>query len=293
MRLSVISLLDRILAKPKAAAAPTATQEPQPTMGTDQLKLAAPLRHARFADDPTLAQVAAGQATLAPGAKGEAAAKVQQALQDMAFVLPSGVDGAYGNQTVTAVKNFQSMAGLKRTGVVDADTLKALDRYAPPAGQTSWSEGADPGPVPNPDLGNGRKARVVVDTSQHRLFLFDKNGDLEKIYGVRSGNNAKGWGTKAGIKVIDGKNNNPTEVAKTLWGGTGNAFGTRLLNLSDYNLETNTKFYGKNKGQELHGTYDENSIGQDFSHGCVGLKNADIEEIYDKLGNGELVKFQD
>src|SRR5690349_2957524 len=103
MRLSVLSLLDRFLPKPAAPAAPAAVQEPQPTMGTDQLKITVPLRNARFADDPTLAQVAAGNGTLAAGAQGEAAAKVQQALQDMAFVLPSGVDGAYGKQTSTAV----------------------------------------------------------------------------------------------------------------------------------------------------------------------------------------------
>jgi peptidoglycan hydrolase-like protein with peptidoglycan-binding domain len=290
LRLNLVSTIERLVGRP----APQARQEPKPASGpvmaADTLSVSPVLRNSRFAGTPELDAVLKG-GQLAKGAKGDAVAHVQQALQDMAFVLPAGVDGGFGNQTAQALKNFQSAAKLPQTGVLDRDTLVALDKFAPPAGQTSWEPGADRSLVPSPDLGKGKKARVVVDISQHRLFLFDKNGDLEKIYGVRSGNSAKGWGTQAGLKVIDGKNNDPKAVAQSLWGGTGTAFGTRLLNLSDYNLETGKKFYGKHKGQELHGTFDNNSIGQDFSHGCVGLKNADIEEIFDKLGNGEFVRF--
>jgi lipoprotein-anchoring transpeptidase ErfK/SrfK len=248
--------------------------------------------HARFRGDTQLAQVLAGQATLAPGAKGPAVKKIQQALSDMAFYIPGGVDGAYGGNTAQAVKNFQSMAKLPQTGTLDAATLKALDQYAPPAGLTSWSEGADPGPIPDPAVGK-KKARVVVDISQHRLFLYDKQGKLEKIYGVRTGRTESGWDTKPGIKVVDGKNADPRAVSDALWpDSNGQAFGTRLLNLSDYDPKTGKKYLGANKGQELHGTYQDYSIGRDFSHGCVGLRNIDVEEIFDRLGNGELVKFQ-
>ncbi|MFP5502330.1 MAG: L,D-transpeptidase family protein [Candidatus Sericytochromatia bacterium] len=261
-----------------------------PVFHKDEVKVKSLLRHERFAGDAELAAVIAGKAALTKGAKGDAVQKVQQALQDMAFVLPSGADGAFGNQTAQALKNFQSAAGLPQTGELDAKTLKALDQHAPAPGQTSWS-GGQSSLVPSPDLGHGKKARVVVDISQHRAFLYDQDGELTKIYGVRSGNGAKGWDTKPGVKVIDGKNNDPTSIARQLWGGSGDAFGTRLLNLSDYDLETGKKYLGKHKGQELHGTYQEESIGRDFSHGCVGLKNADIEEIFDQVKNGELVHF--
>jgi peptidoglycan hydrolase-like protein with peptidoglycan-binding domain len=283
------------LTKPPAAPAPAPATPPAPAPVVPGDRLTTSTRgpaHARFRGDTQLAQVLAGQATLAPGARGPAVKKVQQALSDMAFYIPGGVDGAYGSNTAQAVKNFQSLAKLPQTGTLDADTLKALDQYAPPAGQTSWSEGADPGPIPDPAVGR-KKARVVVDISQHRLFLYDKDGKLEKIYGVRTGRTESGWDTKPGVKVVDGKNADPRAVSDALWpDSNGQAFGTRLLNLSDYDPKTGKKYLGAHKGQELHGTYQDYSIGRDFSHGCVGLRNVDVEEIFDKLGNGELVKFQ-
>lgn len=291
LRLNLVSTISQLLGRPVAASK---QETPAPVQGpklpTDILKVTPMLRSARFSGQAELEGVLKGE-TLTKGAKGEGVKAVQQALQDMAFVLPAGVDGAFGNQTAQALKNFQSAVGLPQSGELDAATLRALDQHAPAPGKTAWDPGSQHSLVPNPDLGKGKKARVVVDISQHRLFLFDKNGDLEKIYGVRTGNSAKGWGTQAGLKVIDGKNNDPREVAKSLWGGAGTAFGTRLLNLTDYNLETEKKFLGKHKGQELHGTFDNNSIGQDYSHGCVGLTNQDVEEIFDKLKNGELVRF--
>lgn len=291
LSLNLVSTISRILGRPVAQAKPDQAKVPaQPKMATDILKVTPTLRNSRFAGSPELEAVLQG-GTLAKGAKSDAVKQVQQALEDMAFVMPAGVDGGFGNQTAQALKNFQSAAKLPQTGELDAATLRALDQHAPAAGKTAWDPGARHDLAPSPDLGHGKKARVVVDISQHRLFLYDKNGELDKIYGVRTGNAAKGWGTQAGVKVIDGKNNDPTEVAKTLWGGTGTAFGTRLLNLTDYNLETEKKYLGKHKGQELHGTFDNNSIGQDFSHGCVGLKNSDVEEIFDQLRNGEFVRF--
>jgi peptidoglycan hydrolase-like protein with peptidoglycan-binding domain len=287
-----IGFFDNLLPKPgpsKPATPPAApaTPAPAPAPG-DRLTTSGP-RHERFRGDAQLGQVLAGQ-KLGNGSIGPAVQKVQQALLDMAFFIPGGADGRYGLNTAQGVKNFQSMAGLPQTGEVDAETLKALDKYAPPAGKTSWSEGADPGPVPSPAVGK-KKARVVVDLSQHRLFLFDKKGNLEKIYGVRSGR--EGMNTAAGVKIVDGKNADPRAVSDALWPDSGGqAFGTRLLNLSDYDPATGRVYKGAHSGQELHGTYQDYSIGRDFSHGCVGLRNVDIEEIFDKLGNGELVKFQ-
>lgn len=290
---SLLSFIQRVFNRTADGNGGGKTEAPPapPVFQKDEVKVQSLLRHERFAGDADLAAVIAGKGALTKGAKGDAVQKVQQALQDMAFVLPSGVDGAFGNQTAQALKNFQSAAGLPQTGELDDKTLKALDRHAPAPGQTAWSGGSQSSLVPSADLGHGKKARVVVDISQHRAFLYDKDGEIQKIFGVRTGKTSKGWDTKPGVKVIDGKNDNPTAIAKQLWGGSGDAFGTRMINLSDYDLETGKKYLGKHKGQELHGTYQEHSIGQDFSHGCVGLKNADIEEIFAQVGNGELVHF--
>lgn len=280
----------QILEQPRRTGAPNRLPPaPSKPLGADTLVTRGGLKGDRFAADPTLGAVAAGKAILGVGASGASVAAVQQAFVDMAFLVPGSVDGRFGPQTARSVENFQALAGLPQTGVVDRATMRALDRLAPPAGKQSWEPGVNPGPVPDPRVGD-KIARVVVELKQHRAFLFDQQGQLEKIYGCRTGKD--GTPTVPGVKIVDGKNDNPAAVSNALWPGSGGrAFGTRLLNLSDYDPETGRKYYGPHHGQELHGTYQDASIGQNFSHGCVGVRNQDIQEIFDQVANGELVRF--
>ncbi|HEY9721773.1 MAG TPA: L,D-transpeptidase family protein [Oscillatoriaceae cyanobacterium] len=285
-----LSRILQILEQPRRPGAPRTLPQIAPqTMNSDKLTKSAVLKGDRFASDAGLNAVGAGQTTLGQGAVGPSVKAVQQAFVDMAFLIPGGVDGMYGPQTAQSVRNFQQMAGLPQTGVVDQATMKALDRYAPPAGKQSWDTGVNPGPLPDPRVGK-KIARVVVETQQHRAFLFDKTGKLTKIYACRSGKTSTP--TVPGVKIVDGKNDNPAAVSNALWPTSGGrAFGTRLMNLSDYDPETGRTYLGPHHGEELHGTYEDNSMGQNFSHGCVGLRNADIEEIYNQVANGELVRF--
>ena len=280
----------------KAPAAPTPAPAPAaPVIAPDTLRTSSPFGNRRFAAHADLAAVHGGK-VLRAGASSQGVAAVQKALTDMGFVVPGGTGGYYGAQTTQALKNFQVMAGLTPDGALGPQTMRALDRYAPAPNQTSWAPGADPGPIPSPDLGHGKKARVVVSISQHRAFMFDKAGNLTKIYGVRTGkaDHADGRGglTTEGVRVVTGKNNDPAEVSNRLWPESGGmAFGTRLIDLTRVDVATGQRLGGGGNGQELHGTYQEGSIGRDFSHGCVGLKNADIEEIYNTLRVGEFVRF--
>lgn len=277
-----------------APPAPAPGPAPAPKIPADTLRTRTPFANRRFAAHADLGQVHAGR-VLRPGATTAGVAAVQRALIDMGFAVPGGPGGYYGAQTTQALKNFQTMAGLEADGVLGPQTMRALDKYAPPPGLTSWAPGADPGPIPDPDLGNGKKARVIVSISQHRAFMFDKAGNLEKIYGVRTGKadhaDGRGGRTTPGVRVVTGKNNDPTEVSNRLWPESGGAaFGTRLIDLTHVDPATGRRLPDGN-GQELHGTYQEGSIGRDFSHGCVGLTNQDIEEIYDKVRVGEFVRF--
>lgn len=274
--------------------APASVQQPAAPMPKDTFRTASPFGNRRFAAHADLAALHAGKVMRA-GTTSAGLAAVQRALIDMGFAVPGGAGGYYGAQTTQAIKNFQVMAGLVADGSLGPKTMSALDRLAPPPGLTSWDQGADPGPIPSPDLGHGKKARVVVSISQHRAFMFDKAGNLTKIYGVRTGkaDHADGRGglTTAGVRQVTGRNNDPTSVSQALWPESGGkAFGTRLIDLTLVDPATGKKQAGAN-GQELHGTYQEGSIGRDFSHGCVGFTNGDIEEIYDNLRVGEFVRF--
>jgi peptidoglycan hydrolase-like protein with peptidoglycan-binding domain len=241
-----------------------------------------PLRNERFANQPELAGVLAGQTQLDAGSKGPAVRAVQQALADMGFSLPGGVDGALGAQSAKAVRNFQVHArsafpGVQPTGKVDAATLRALDALAPALGQRGQTQH-----LPAPGY-KGTPVRVVVVKNEHRTFLFDARGRLQSIFG-----NAVGTGatrTDSGLKKVTGKLNEAQSHAlgKKLWGGP--VFGPRIIDLSWAD--------GSRSGEELHGTSAPAQLGEDVSHGCVRHDNADILALYDALQVGDRVAIVD
>ncbi|MDP3155454.1 MAG: L,D-transpeptidase family protein [Archangium sp.] len=231
----------------------------------------------RFAGDAQLGAVLAG-GTLTSGAKGEGVKKLQQAMTDMGFALPNAADGSFGPMSAKAVKNFQVNASkmfpdVKPTGIVDAATLRALDSLAPAAGQQGQSKNV---PVP---FFEGKPVRVVVLKDEHRTFLFDKQGKLEKI--LMNAVGAKATSTDEGFKKVTTKLGEAESLAlgQRLWGGP--VFGPRLLDLSWAD--------GSRSGEELHGTSNNKQLGEDVSHGCVRHSNEDILKLYDALKVGDHV----
>jgi peptidoglycan hydrolase-like protein with peptidoglycan-binding domain len=86
-------------------------------------------RHWRVSKwDKTMANP--GQPTISPGATGEVVRRLQRALRrtpDLGLT----VDGVFGQQTETAVKEFQQGAGLVADGIVGAQTWNALPDGGP------------------------------------------------------------------------------------------------------------------------------------------------------------------
>jgi lipoprotein-anchoring transpeptidase ErfK/SrfK len=62
--------------------------------------------------------------------------------------------------------------------------------------------------------------------------------------------------------------------------GKGNPVGTRWVGLSQ-------------KGYGIHGTNAPKSIGRAASHGCIRLRNRDMEELFGMLRVGDVVKIRD
>ncbi|MFA5083026.1 MAG: DUF4157 domain-containing protein, partial [Hydrogenophilaceae bacterium] len=86
------------------------------------------LRAARFAGDPVLEACFDDERYLQSGSQGPAVSKLQQALVDAGFPLPThGVDGIFMSETQTALKNYQRSHGLDPDGVVGPLTMGALD----------------------------------------------------------------------------------------------------------------------------------------------------------------------
>jgi L,D-transpeptidase ErfK/SrfK len=61
--------------------------------------------------------------------------------------------------------------------------------------------------------------------------------------------------------------------------GRGNPVGTRWLGLSQ-------------KGYGIHGTNAPKSIGRAVSHGCIRLRNRDMEQLFGMLHVGDVVKIR-
>lgn len=240
------------------------------------------LHNARFTSQPDLGAVLAGQATLTLRSRGPGVQAVQQALIDMGFSLPGGADGIFGKQSAKAVRNFQvharsSFPEVQPTGIMDAQTLRALDALAP-APKKRGQQGNLP--VPRYD---GQPVRVVVVKDEHRTFLFDAKGVCQGIYGNAVG--AQATRTDSGLKKVKGKLGLAAARAmgEELWGGP--VFGARLIDLSWAD--------GSRSGEELHGTNAPDKLGEDVSHGCIRHEDASIIALYDALKVGDWVAIVD
>lgn len=106
---------------------------------------------------------------------------------------------------------------------------------------------------------------IIVDIDSNKLYLYDiANKEIIKEYTVATGK----WSTPTPTgtyKIIE----------KAAWGG---GFGSKWMRI---NVPWGQ--YG------IHGTNEPRSIGYAASHGCVRMKNTDIDELYNMVKYGTKV----
>ena len=90
------------------------------------------MKSLRLNQDPQLKRAEFGNPPLSQGATGSGVAIVQDLLADLGseFVrtfAQGRADGIFGPETLAAVKQFQTSAGLQVDGIVGPKTLAALD----------------------------------------------------------------------------------------------------------------------------------------------------------------------
>jgi len=133
-----------------------------------------------------------------------------------------------------------------------------------------------------PFRGEASPGTIVVRTSERRLYLVLGEGRALS-YPVGVGRAGRQW---AGRAVISGKHVKPAwapppDIAKARpgmarvheGGSPSNPMGAAALTLSggDY---------------AIHGTNDPSSIGGFVSYGCIRMYNADITDLYGRVGIG-------
>ena len=119
--------------------------------------------------------------------------------------------------------------------------------------------------------------RIVVSIPDRKLALME-NGRVVKIYQTAVG--AAASPTPSGTYKIAQRVANPTWYGpKAVVGpGKNNPVGTRWLGLS-------------RKGYGIHGTNNPRSIGKSASHGCVRMRNLDVEDLFARVSVGDVVEL--
>ena len=122
------------------------------------------------------------------------------------------------------------------------------------------------------------QARIVISIPDRKLVLFD--GDrVVKTYDVAVGKPSTP--TPEGEFRIINHVPNPTYYGPgvVIAPGINNPLGTRWMGLS-------TKGYG------IHGTNAPSSIGKAASHGCIRMRQQDLEELFDLVNVGVIVELR-
>ena len=119
--------------------------------------------------------------------------------------------------------------------------------------------------------------RIVVSIPDRKLVLLEGN-DVRKVYPIAVG--APGTPTPAGTYTIITRVPNPSycKSGKVIPPGTTSPVGTRWMGLSL-------------KGYGIHGTNRPSSIGKAASHGCIRLRNEDIEQLFELIQIGDIVEL--
>jgi peptidoglycan hydrolase-like protein with peptidoglycan-binding domain len=263
-------------ATPPPATPPPATPVTPPQIPSDSFR---GLGNPRFAGSADLEAVLAGTSTLRTGSRGPGVQAIQQALADMGFPLHGGADGAFGEQSARAVRNFQAHArsafpNVQVTSVVDAATLQALDTLAPAVGQRGQV-----GNIPRARY-QGQDVRIIVIKDEHRTFKFDRSGALEAICGNAVGKQSTP--TPVGLRKVTGFLDaaGTADLARRK-GYPTTVYGPRLVDLSMLD--------GSRAGQELHGTNAPADLGLHVSNGCVRHHNVDLDRLFAGLRVGDKV----
>ena len=130
---------------------------------------------------------------------------------------------------------------------------------------------------PNMQKESAPVRRIVVSLQDRKLALLEGHRVL-KIWATAVG--AKSTPSPSGTYAIVNRLSRPTyyHPGKVVPPGPSNPLGTRWLGLSL-------------KGFGIHGTNAPASIGRKASHGCIRMRNRDIEELFELVQVGSVVEL--
>ena len=122
---------------------------------------------------------------------------------------------------------------------------------------------------------------LIVDRKDFKLTLYK---DLKKVktYGIAVGK--VGLETPAGLYHIQNKAENPAwHVPNSAWAGK---LAGKVIPGNDPTNPIVARWMGIYDGAGIHGTNEPGSIGSAASHGCIRMRVAEVEQLYDEVPVG-------
>ena len=119
--------------------------------------------------------------------------------------------------------------------------------------------------------------RLVISIPDRKIALLE-DGRVVKVYGIAVG--------KRSTPSPNGKFNIANRVVKPTWNQPGKVVGPGPAN------PLGTRWMGLGyKGYGIHGTNRPASIGKAASHGCIRMRNQDVEELFELVQVGDEVEL--
>lgn len=186
-----------------------------------------------------------------PQLQGDAVWMVQARLKELGYEIEP--DGIFNQATYDSIRMFQIANNFESNGRVTQEIWETL-----------MNDEAEESCLTQPE--GEAKISMEIDVVKHSLIVFS-NGQQIKKFAVGVG--------KSGTPSPLGE---WTIIQKSLsW---GNGFGTRWMRLS-----VPWGIYG------VHGTNQPSSIGLSLSHGCIRMRNKDVEALYPLIPLGAKVRI--
>ena len=123
----------------------------------------------------------------------------------------------------------------------------------------------------------GATRRLIVSIPDRKIVLLE-DGQVVKVYPIAVGK--KSTPSPNGTFQIASRVVKPAwyQPGKMVGPGPANPLGTRWMGLGY-------------KGYGIHGTNMPNSIGKAASHGCIRMRNHDVEELFELVQIGDPVEL--
>jgi len=154
-----------------------------------------------------------------------------------------------------------------------ATRADAADAAAPAATTTTTAAAS----AASAAIASRTQRRLVVSIPDRKLAVIE-NDAVVNVYPIAVG--AARTPSPVGTFTIVNRVTNPTyyKRGRTVAPSAANPVGTRWIGLSQ-------------KGYGIHGTNQPKSIGLAKSHGCIRLRNEDVERLFERVRPGDVVEL--